>query len=170
MMKVITKSYLILTCIISMFMFSSCDQEELILEEGSQAIINSEDIILNERRETNCSIDYNDIDINIDWADDCSSATVTLSLCCDCLFLGGPETGCTLQTGVLEMQTQTCPGSFELYEQNIPWYSIQAGTCHDIVFEVDNSCDNNGGLFITQLFFNGDNLAVDYDPSLSWCP
>lgn len=146
----------------------SCEQKESFFPEESSITISSTEEITQEKKGKNCTVDYNDMDINIEWADDCSTATITLSLCCDCLFPGGFETGCTLEPGTLWMQTEECPFDFYYYEQNVPFISIAGGTCYDIVFEIDNKgCDV---VYISQLAFNGESLDFEYDYSQAECP
>lgn len=160
MKKQTANFYLIFFLGIMSLTFSSCEKEESFFSEQPLTMISSDEDLVQEKRRENCDVDYNDMDINIEWAEDCSTARITFSLCCDCLFLGGPETGCTLEPGTLWIQTEECPFDFYTYEQDVPFISIQGGTCYDIVFEVDNKgCDV---INISQVQFNGEDLDFDY--------
>lgn len=167
-----SKSNFFLLFLSSLLMLSifSCQKEDLVVQEESPASISAtaETPEMQQRTRGNCTVDYNDIGINIDWAADCSTATITLSLCCECAISGGTQTGCTLTPGVLEMQTEECPFDFYLYQQNVPWISIPAGSCYDLEFEIQNQgCDV---AFVSQLWFEGDNVDVNYDSSQAYCP
>ncbi len=157
-----------LSSLLILTLFSCQKEEPMIIEESPTTISSAEETDELQARGRDCTVDYNDIDITINWAADCSTATIILALCCDCTLSGGSQTGCTLAPGVLEMQTEECPFDFYYYQQNIPWISIPSGTCYPLVFTIQNKgCDV---AFISQLWFNGNNLNVNYNSSQAYCP
>jgi len=163
MKKLMEGSRLILFCGILVFTLFSCSQDESLSNEES-----SVEEISKTRKGKNCNIDLNDMDISFDWDADCSSVSITLSLCCDCLFPGGKETGCTLEPGVLWMQVEVCPFTFDTDQVTIPWYSIPAGSCYEAVFVFDDpGCDV---AYISQISFEGENLDFDFNFSDAECP
>ena len=133
-------------------------------EEGG--LDHASDGIIALRRE--CELGADDLNVNIQWEEDCSTATISLSLCCDCFNQTGIKTGCTINPAEIFMQVQYSPSSFEVFEHDISGISIQSGECYEMRLVIENSPNIAA---ITQLYYNGFEFDVsDFYGLDRYCP
>ncbi len=148
----------------------SCQKESLLDQETSSEITSYEASLRHDNKKGNCSVDFEEMDITITWAEDCSTASITFALCCNCTFPFpfSTKTGCTIPGGVLGINVEECPFDIYSYEINVPNVSIPQNTCIPLTLEIENrGC---GAAFIHRLWFNGEELEVDRDYSDVFCP
>ncbi|GAB5398584.1 MAG: hypothetical protein Aureis2KO_01690 [Aureisphaera sp.] len=182
-MKIRSYPLFVMSCSLIFLISLSCSgdshtEEKLILEETDLLFVtdessnqNGKEIIEEFSSLVGCYAGINNLDVDIAWSIDCSTASVTLSLCCNCLSTGGPnggnESSCTLEPGLLTMQTEECPFDFYTYDHNIPEIMIREGNCYEIVFEIENKGCNV--VYVNRLWFNGEPFEFSYEQSQSIC-
>ncbi|MGD1843921.1 MAG: hypothetical protein ACFB10_00830 [Salibacteraceae bacterium] len=131
-------------------LFSSCAKEE------SPTVLQSPDDPLKEASlrgdPNNCSMNYDDVGVDIEFSEDCSTATLTFSLCCTCNLGLGTQTGCTIPGGKFEVFVLN-NSKVSVYTQNVNSISIPSGGCYDIVMQVPTFGKNR--LSVTLLSLEG---------------
>jgi len=135
------------------FSFTSCEKS---LVESQNSDVQARKIIL---------CDNIDWDISTEWNDDCSDATIHLSICCSCLRPVGsyPPIVCRVPAGTINLQAETCPFEFEYFNQSIPSLSINAGSCYEIEFNLSNpGCEH---ISVSQLTLDGLDISFEEDSS-----
>lgn len=114
-----------------------------------------------------CVLGMDDLDVNIAWEEDCSLATITLSLCCDCFNETGIKRGCTINPATIFMQVEYSPFTFQVFEHQIEGITIQNGKCYEINFVLENSPKLAG---ITQFDYNGQPVDITDLDLDTYCP
>lgn len=150
----------ILLAIFTMVFLSSCEKENIEIE-GQTLIDNAEKGKLPDP----CELNGDDLEIDVQWAPDCLSATVTLSLCCD-----NPVcSGCTIYSTLVEMRVETQPYVWEYHSTTILPISVRSGRCWTWETVVDYPI-GGGSAALVDVKFNGQNIANNWDSIDAFCP
>ncbi len=140
---------------------SSCEKTDPVLNTSGQSSV-EESIEARELQACQASVDGSDITISMN--EDCTKATVTLSICCECPF-GSLGTGCATPGTVL-MQVEIGPNQYTEITQPVNASIVQGG-CYDLVIEVEDNGNELRRAKVLQLEFNG--VAVDFTSPLVEC-
>lgn len=140
--------------LLAIILFSSCEKEipetdDVLARKAITPMISS----------LNCLLDGDDLQVaDIEWSDDCSEATVTLSMCCDCPSAPGQKKGCIISPAEVFLQIERSPFNFVPFYHDIPPTALHNGSCYEMSFVV---CNNPSVSYISQLRYNDE--GVDYD-------